>query len=105
MVGSTRCRITRAAQVAGGVVEMTTIILTSNTLQMMGHSMRAGEWGYYWTPDGPEYYSIMYQEARRAKLSHWFPINGRFPAVPASWQGNVYFGVHPTISPGKYWQR
>jgi hypothetical protein len=85
---------------------MTPITLSPQTLQMMGHNWCGGRYAYIWTPDGNRYFSKKYQEWRKAKLSLWFPVNGRWPAVPAAWRDkNVYFSVHPTVRPGERWQR
>jgi hypothetical protein len=76
------------------------------TVALLSCLWRGGNYAYWWTPDGPEYFSKKYQEWRIAKVSLWFPLNQRWPAVPAAWHAKqVYFGVHPTISYGQHWHR
>lgn len=80
--------------------------ISEETRSMLEHLWRGGRCAYWWTPDGEEYFSKKYGEMRRAKISLWFPLSAKWPAIPAAWQGkNVYFGVHPAASSGPSWQR
>ncbi len=74
--------------------------------ELLSHLWRGGNWAYWWTPDGPWYYSKKHRETRQAKEALWFPLHLRWPAIPAVWRArNVYFGVHPTTAAGERWQR
>lgn len=78
------------------------------THDLLTHLWRGGTWAYWWTPDGPGYFSKKYQRwEERSKESIWFPVEGEWPAVPAAWaeRRNVYFGVHPTAAARERWQR
>lgn len=64
-----------------------------------------GGWGYLWTPDTGEFYKDKTTgELREGKRSIWLPPE-REPVIPSGWDGNVYFGVHPSTQARKPWQR
>lgn len=50
--------------------------------------LHQGGWGYLWTPDAGE--------NQDKKHTLWIPPNAPV-TFPASWTGNIYFGVHPSV--------
>lgn len=52
---------------------------TAQTHDLLSHLWRGGSWAYWWTPDGPWYFSKKYQEMHRARESLWFPLNRPWP--------------------------
>lgn len=82
--------------------------LDKATRDLLAHLWRGGAWAYWWTPDGPGYFSKKYQRwEEHGNESLWFPVDGDWPAVPAAWaeQRNVYFGVHAGAVRRERWQR
>lgn len=66
----------------------------NRTRELLTHLWRGGNVAYWWTPDGPAQFNPKTQQTERTKRTLWFPVASRWPAVPASWSGNVYMGVH-----------
>jgi len=80
--------------------------ISADTQTLLSMLWRDGAYAYFWSPDGPPYYSKTQQkQVATSNVSLWFPLN-YIPAVPVSWAlRNVYFGVHPTSAPKESWRR